>query len=113
MAVGIANYPNYPKGATVASRQFTITETVSDVTTPVDLTNVTIKVDFVKCQERIELTVGSGLSMLDAVNGVFRIDELVFDSAGIWQYDVKITFFGTTVKKWIAGSIRIVESYTN
>lgn len=112
METAIVNYNNVKSGATIPIREFTITQTISEVTTPVDLTNVEISASFVLCADVVEFTEGSGITVTDAANGVFQIDSFVLNKAGVWKYGVKLIFPGPVIKKWVEGNIRVLQSYT-
>ena len=107
------NYKNYVRGDTITERVFTITKTVSEVETPVDLTGASIKCDFALCNsEKVNKELGQGLTMVNATEGIFKIDAFSLDKRGVWYYDIEITFPDGVVKTWIKGSIKIEEDVT-
>lgn len=81
--------------------------TVSVNGSPKNLTNTEIKIEFrfkVKRGKLIKtLTVGSGITKLDAVNGVFCIDSFVVDfEEGVYYYDIQFKD-GAVIKTYIGG----------
>ena len=115
MIAATANYKSANTGDSLPNREITITQTTdvgeeTEQTLPVDLTGSTITVTFVKGSTSIIKTVGDGLTLTDAVNGVFTIDTFKLNEPGRWRYDAEIEFAGDIDKTYIKGSILIVDS---
>lgn len=112
MTPSTANYKDYTRGDTIGARAFTITKTVDDVTSPLNLTNAEIRVDFVFKEYRVSKTIDNGITVNDAANGQFQIDSFTLTHVGIWDFDVEIKFPDETVKTWVKGSIKILSDVT-
>jgi len=107
------NYKDAVRGDTIPAKQFTITKTVDQVTTPIDLTNVAIKARFVKEGQEIIKEVGSGITFIgDPALGVFEIDVFRLQGVGEYRYDLQFKFSDGTVKTYVKGTINIKEDYT-
>ena len=107
--------PNHYKGDTFDGLQFTILNT--DGLTPIDLTGVLIKSQFRrKAKKGIlvkEVIIGDGITVTDAINGVFKIDSFILDWAeSTYYYDVEFTFTDGTVVTYIEGSLLIEQDVT-
>jgi hypothetical protein len=81
-----------------------------------DLTNYSIKM---QARARYNLppifTIydGSGITITDAVNGVFRIDPQIFHGVpGVYQYDIQLTSQDGIVKTYISGLFTLLEDIT-
>jgi hypothetical protein len=112
MTPGIADYKSYVRGDTINERRFTITQTIDAIESPVDLTGATIKADFIGRPglNKKTMRIGDGISIIDALNGIFKIDSFSLATAGTWEYDVEIEFPDGTVKTWVTGTITILEN---
>jgi hypothetical protein len=59
------------------------------------------------------LAIGSGLSMVNAAAGIFKIDKQVIDiPAGVYAYDIEITVAGGDVKTYVRGEWEILQDVT-
>ena len=82
-------------------------------TLPLDLTGAVIKMQLRKeCGGIPYLSLTSvanaGLTITDAVNGVFKINEQIIDIPEYnYLYDIQITLDDDTVKTWINGNFLI------
>ena len=68
----------------------------SGTLTPIDLTGATIRIQFryrsKVGQVKKEITDGVGITVEDAVNGIFKIDAFIIDwTPDLYYYDVEIT----------------------
>ncbi|MEL6888550.1 MAG: hypothetical protein AAFO86_07555 [Pseudomonadota bacterium] len=108
MTPGTANYGACRRGDTIAARTITVTQDA----VPLDLTTVDIQSDFTLRDKRTQLRIGSGITVTDAVNGVFRVDEFSLEFSGVWQYDLQLVYADGTVRTLLVGSIEIVEDIT-
>jgi len=62
-------------------------------------------------QKTVEL--GSGLTMVDAVNGKFAIDGFQIDwVTDTYYYDIPTTFTGAIVRTYIKGVIKVKQNIT-
>tara|TARA_R110002153_G_scaffold59259_2_gene161951 strand:- start:5906 stop:6262 length:357 start_codon:yes stop_codon:yes gene_type:complete len=112
----IVQIDNQYKGDTYDGVQFTLLNTQDN--TPIDLTGVAIKSQF-RYDSKIggiqkEITDGNGITIDDAVNGVFSIDSFIIDwSPDIYYFDVQITFANGIVRTYIQGTIKVIQDITN
>ncbi len=82
-----------------------------------NLTNTEIKIDFKYNYKRgrlvKSLSVNSGITVLDAAEGRFRIDPFVVDfEEGIYYYDVQFTD-GSVVNTYVGGTWEIEQDVTD
>ena len=113
---GVVKLNDHYKGDTFNGIQYTLLN--SSDSSPIDLTGVSIKTQFRTTSKKgsviLEITSGSGITISDAVNGVFSFDSLIIDwSAGTYYYDVEITFSPEVIKSYIEGTIEILQDITN
>jgi len=88
--------------------------TLSPVT---DLTGASIRTQFrrggKKNQVEKDISIGSGITVEDLVNGVFVWDSFIMDFAvGTYNYDVEITFASGEVKTYVEGTIAVTQDTT-
>lgn len=82
---------------------------------PVDITDHLIEMHVKSAANELllDLSVGSGITKLDSVNGQFRIDPLIVpDSRGQHEYDLQFTDAGGIVKTYMKGSFKIEKHVT-
>lgn len=106
---------NQYKNDTFDGVRFTLLN--SDSETPINLTGVSIKTQFryknSKGRVMKEITDLDGITIEDAVNGIFKIDAFIIDwEANIYYYDVEITFSGGIVKTYIKGTLQVIQDIT-
>ena len=86
---------------------------------PIDLTGVSIAIQFrYRCKTGKvvkNISTGSGITITDAVNGTFEIDEFtpVDWEIGTYYYDVQITFIDGSIKTYVQGNVKILQDTTN
>ena len=108
------NLPDAYKGDTYDDIQFTIT--INDVA--LDLTGSTIRCQFKKEKKtgalKKTITNTGGITVTDAVNGVFKIDAFVLDwDEGDYYYDIKITSATDVVTTYLQGTLNVNQNVTN
>ncbi len=108
MTPGTANYPDHRRGDTIPARTVTVTQDSS----PLDLSGIDIQSDFVLGGERVRLRIGSGITVVDALGGVFRIDEMTLKVVGTWAYDLQLVYPDGAVRTLLAGKITVIEDIT-
>lgn len=92
-----------------------LTFTVDINGTVLDLSNYTIAMQVKNSSNRIllNLTIGNGITMVDAVNGVFRIDPVITPNViGTHRYDIEFTNSGV-VSTYVEGKFSINTDITN
>jgi len=109
------NIPNHYKGDTFDGVQFTIIN--NDNQLPIDLTNVSIDIKFRKGKETgmviKSLSNAVGITIVDAINGVFKIDSFILDwNVDTYYYDVQFTFENGVIKTYIKGLLRVIQDVT-
>jgi hypothetical protein len=104
--------PQY-EGDTFNGWQFTITDGDN---LPIDLTNVSI---LMQIKGRNGGTVyknfeiGSGITLVNALNGVFRLDSFKNISVGNYVFDIQITYENGVIKTYIKGSYNVELDTSN
>jgi hypothetical protein len=104
------------KNDTFESVEFEYNDNVGN---PMDLTGVTVKVQFRNSSKKghvvksIDTT--SGITMTDAVNGKFEIDKFtpVDFEVGNYYYDVETTFTNGDIKTYVGGTFKVIQDVTN
>lgn len=102
------------RGDTFPGAQFTVL--VNGV--PKSLLGASIRMDVRKTATgsralRLTSAVGGGLTITDAPNAVFKIDEQIINiAAGEYVYDIEITYSDGQVKTPIVGTWDIVQDVT-
>ena len=90
----------------------------SGTLTPIDITGATIKIQF-RYRSKVgaikkEITDGVGITVEDALNGIFKIDAFIIDwTPDLYYYDVEITFLNGVVKTYIQGTLKVIQDITN
>jgi len=103
------------KGDTFDGVQFTILNSSDSL--PINLTDCTIKIQFRKNTNNgnivKEITQVDGITITDAVNGVFKIDPFLINwDEGNYYYDIQITFTDNAVRTYIKGTLAIIQDIT-
>ncbi len=83
---------------------------------PVDITNhaIRLQVKSIANEVLIDLAIGSGITITDPANGVFRIDPLIApENCGQNRYDLQFTDAGGVVKTYLKGKFTIEEDVTD
>ena len=107
------NIPSIIKGDTFKDLQFTLS--INDVAE--DLTNYSIACKFRKSSKTglvakaVDTT--SGITLVDAVNGVFKIDAFTCDFvAGTYYYDIEFTDGSGVINTYIQGQMKVEQDVT-
>jgi len=85
---------------------------------PLDLTDAEIKIDLKKSECGIAIltlisTLNAGITITDAVNGSFVINEQIFTIPTFnYVYDIQITLADGRVKTWVGGLFQIINTIT-
>jgi len=115
MISGVYNIPTQVNGDTFDGVQFTLTSTVDSVTTPIDLTDCLL-FSQIKDSKGIvvrDMSISNGITVTDAVNGVFRIDSFLLTiGVGVFVYDIQLIYNSGVVKTYIKGQLTVVPDIT-
>lgn len=109
------NFPDHYKGDTFNGMQFTLKDTVSE--DAIDLTDVLIYIQFRRGskigQIVKDLSIGQGITLTDAINGIFRIDPFINNWAvSIYFYDVQMKFANEVIRTYVTGTQNLVQDVT-
>jgi len=104
------NLSNHKTGDTFDGATFTVSVNAS----PLDLTAATITMLLKRgdCSGQVALTLNttSGLTITDALNGVFQIDEQIISiPAGTYYYEITFVLADASVKTYISGNWTITS----
>ena len=108
--IGKYNFPNHIDYDAFNGVQFELKNGVN----PIVLTGVSILCEFRKKQENgsvsLSLSVGNGITIDDAINGIFSLDTVnsLNLTKGIHYYTIKFTFANGVVKTYIKGEMTVV-----
>lgn len=110
------NIPATVKGDTFIGQEFTLTVNG----TLADLSGALISMQLKESRDALVMAVltldnnlNGGITITDAVNGVFCIDEQIIDVPSLcYVYDIQITFQDGTVKTYIKGRWDILPEVT-
>jgi hypothetical protein len=106
------NYGSYLRGDTIPAKTFQVQSTIDQTTTPVDLTNASIKCNFILGVQKKSLSTGNGITVTDAAQGEFQIDAFVLNYAGTYKYDIQFLFDDGSIKTYISGICTIINDVT-
>lgn len=113
--IAFKNLRDRVKDRTSKSVEFTINDSIG---TPVDITGSTIEIDFrYRCKTgKIvkETSIGSGITVIDAVNGRFDLDKFLLDwEVGLYWYGVVITFPNGDIDENLQGEVKVLQNIPN
>lgn len=110
MTAKIVNFEDCTRGDTINARKYTATDENGD---PIDLTGAVIRCHFkTDGAVAVEKSIGDGFTVADPTTGIFIMDKFKLETAGLWEYDIEITYANTDVKTYIQGVIRIKQDIT-
>ncbi len=103
------------KNDTYDGVQFTLLNTEDSL--PIDITGATLRAKFrylSKTGDVVkDISNGSGITVSDAVNGIFSIDSFVIDWVpSTYYYDIELTFSNGTIRTYIGGTIKVIQDVT-
>lgn len=116
MKPGIYKIEDQLRGDTFNGVEYTIRD--YDTSEPINLTGATIKCQFRKGSKtgliQVDLSIGTGLTVTDTVNGIVEIDSIsrLDWVAGVYYYDVEVTLASGDRKTYIEGTFKIIEDTT-
>ena len=105
--------PDTVKGNTFVGVEFNL----QNNGTAIDITGATIALiakiwDQEGADAVISLDTTDGITITDATEGKFEVDEQVIDvEARCYEYDIKVTFPDSTVRSYIYGNWTIIQNY--
>jgi hypothetical protein len=90
---------------------------VLDLEARLDLTGMSIKMEFRRGSERGKiaktLTLGNGITVLTPINGEMTVDPFIIDFvAGTYYYDIELTYPSGRVKTYVKGQMIVKEDTT-
>lgn len=90
---------------------------VLDLNADLDLTGISIKMEFRKGNERGKIaktiTDDAGITIVDRLSGEISIDPFIIDFvAGTYYYDIQFTYPNGRVKTYIKGQMIVKEDIT-
>ncbi len=104
------------KNDTFSSVKFTIQDNLG---APIDLTGVSIHIQF-RFRKKTgnvvkDITLGSGITLTDATNGIFTIDKFtpVTFEVDTYFYDAEITFTSGDIHTYVQGTFKVIQDTTN
>lgn len=105
------NIADAVENTTFVGVQFTVTVNASAL----DLTGAEIRMNVKRKgkpnAQNYELKTGSGLTITNAANGVFTLDEQIINiPAGSWKYDITFYLLDGSVHNYIKGDWTILEN---
>lgn len=117
----VYNFLDHYRGNTFDGAEFTLSNAVDDNIlndTPINLTACLIKIQFKKDSPTgnlvKEINVGSGITITNAINGIFLINPFKLDwDAGVYCYDIEVTFSNSVSKTYVKGKINVIQDTTN
>ena len=78
--------------------------------TPIDLTDVEINMQ-IRTANRVsvikDFKIGSGITLIDAENGIFRIDPFKNPKGGEYVYDIQFKYSDDTIDTYVKGSLSV------
>lgn len=116
MLPGIHNIDAHTKGDYWDGIEFQVVDEDND-DAPIDLTNATIRSQFRKDSPTgtiaLDVSNGSGITVVDAVDGIIKYDPLLIDwTVAVYHFDTQFTFPGTQPRTYIKGIFPIVQDTT-
>tara|TARA_R110000744_G_scaffold102758_3_gene197404 strand:- start:3122 stop:3478 length:357 start_codon:yes stop_codon:yes gene_type:complete len=108
------NFTDRYKNDTSNLVKFTVNKKIASVDTAIDLTGVLIKMQLKKGVASTSsvktFEVGSGITLTDAVNGIFELDAFLLTiDAGSYVYDMQLTFPDGVVSTYIKGCFKVIQ----
>lgn len=85
---------------------------------PTDLTGATIRSQFrrggKKNQVEVDLSIGSGITVTDLVNGVFEVDQIdrLEWAVGTYNYDIEVTLADNRRVTPVQGTMAVTQDTT-
>ena len=103
------------KNDTFESVEFTIQDGGGS---PIDLTGVSIRIQF-RFRKKTgaivkDMSLGSGITLTDATNGIFTIDKFtpVDYEVDTYFYDAEITFTSGDIHTYVQGTFKVIQDTT-
>lgn len=105
--------PQY-KGDTFKGIKFTLTNVVSGLTTPLDLTEAKVSLQIKKSLNSAvekDLTINTGLTVSDPLSGIIEVNKfLVTLEAFKYLYALKIAFSDGTISTYLTGTFEVKQN---
>lgn len=114
MTPAVFNFKPQYKGNTFKGVRLTLTNRTDGVTTPIDLTGVLILMQLKKSHSSAvikEFTTISGITVVDAVNGIITIDKFMITiDPFLYLYDIQLTFSNADVTTYMTGTFLVKQN---
>ncbi len=114
--IATKNLKDRVKNDTFASVEFTFED---ELGAAIDLTGISAQCQF-RYNTKIgttvkDISIGSGLTLTDAVNGILTIDAFtpVDWEVGCYKYDIQITFPSGVISTYVQGTVEILQDTTD
>lgn len=84
----------------------------------INLTDATLRTQFRKDTPlgdvQLEITDGNGITVVDAINGIFKFDAIedLDWSVRTYVYDVEITFLSGLIRTYVRGGMKVIQDVT-
>lgn len=109
-----SDFPKQYRGTSFKGRRITLSRTDGGVTTPIDLTGAVINMNFRTAPSQpITKTFvnNSGITVVDAVNGVLNIDSFMVNLAPTkYIYELKVTYPSGVVDVYLTGTFEVLPN---
>jgi len=117
MITEIYNFKQQRSGDTFNGIRLTCTRISNEIESPIDLTNVEIKMQIKKdaCfAPIIDISTTEGIELEDASNGIFRISSFLVPEVETFNYiyDMQFTFPNGVVQTYLKGNFPIISDIT-
>ena len=107
------NYGTFLRGATVPEKKFTFTQVIDGVASVIDLSTAAIRCEFsIDATRKYTFTESNGIDATNAAQGEFTIEKFIPEWAGVYKYDIEITFADGTVRTYVDGILDIKNDTT-
>ena len=78
-----------------------------------DLTGVTIEMQIrLNGSLKKTLAIGTGITVTDAVNGTFRVNNFRLGFEGVYNYDIQMIYVDGSIKTYLKGTINVLDDTT-
>lgn len=115
MIAGTYNIPTQTNGDTFDGVQFTMTKTIDGTTTAINLTDCQLFSQIKDSKGLVvrDMSIGNGITVTNAINGVFQIDSFVVNlGIGTFVYDIQLIYPNGDIKTYVKGAFSVLQDVT-